>query len=424
MASDKNESIKSLRNSSEKTLEETSNLIVEEGASIQLKNSEVSSPVSLKSKKSLQESPVDEYNINITHINDCSPIDQLSFISDLDDMPPIRRSLNLSKAVKGMDDTHSHRSSRDSFDSSVHKQNLLQKLKDSKSKSTLVPSSSSFVSLLGGKSLGYFNQNHPLRLYLAAFFHNPLTKIFINFLILLNWLLLVIQYWEPSHRINKFGETKSDYGILVIQVFYILELVGKVIIFGFIKNPPPVQRKGRTREETEELEDLMARNIQGVSGQFIPHLSYFNDPLNKIDFIAIFSYWIDLILVLAVPNNQIYYFKILSTIRPIRLLLTTKSVSVIIQSLINSKSVLINILFFLVYFFIIFALLGRLLFDGKLRGRCFLADNKTLVYPLRFCIGHYLDKSQSFSKVDYLNGQALPWTDGYICKFNQICKVA
>lgn len=82
---------------------------------------------------------------------------------------------------------------------------------------------------------------------------------------------------------------------------------------------------------------------------------------NRIDFVAIVAYWVDFALLLTQQEiiddigRRLLVFKMLSALILLRLLNLTDGSKVILNSLKKAAPLLVNVLFFVLFFFVIFA---------------------------------------------------------------------
>lgn len=82
---------------------------------------------------------------------------------------------------------------------------------------------------------------------------------------------------------------------------------------------------------------------------------------SRVDFISVVAYWVDLILlltqqeILEEEGRRILVFKMLSALILLRLLNLTDGSRVILNSLKKAAPLLVNVLFFVLFFFVIFA---------------------------------------------------------------------
>jgi hypothetical protein len=81
---------------------------------------------------------------------------------------------------------------------------------------------------------------------------------------------------------------------------------------------------------------------------------------NRIDFVSVIAYWVDFALLLSYQEivgetRRILVFKMLSALILLRLLNVTDGSKVILNSLKKAAPLLVNVLFFVLFFFVIFA---------------------------------------------------------------------
>lgn len=89
--------------------------------------------------------------------------------------------------------------------------------------------------------------------------------------------------------------------------------------------------------------------------------AYLRHSWNRIDFVSILSYWIDFALIYTQQEiiedigRRVMVFKMLSALILLRLLNLTDGNRVILNSLKKAAPLLVNVLFFVLFFFVIFA---------------------------------------------------------------------
>jgi hypothetical protein len=89
--------------------------------------------------------------------------------------------------------------------------------------------------------------------------------------------------------------------------------------------------------------------------------AYLRHSWNRIDFVSIIAYWIDFALIMTQQEiiddieRRILVFKMLSALILLRLLNITDGNRVILNSLKKAAPLLVNVLFFVLFFFVIFA---------------------------------------------------------------------
>lgn len=223
-----------------------------------------------------------------------------------------------------------------------------------------------------GKSLGIFAPNNPLRMWLCDVLVNPITEPFILVVIVIQTILLTIQS-SPSVYDNarslRWGSSSLDYSFLVIFVIYTTELIVKIIVSGFIWNPreystlnrslglrKALAEKGRSlfslhRDPTvkkksvriEEPQPSFLRTFTGLQTSIdisgdprqrqrtrLAHRAFLRHSFNRLDFLAVISYWISfgLMIVGYQTAHHVFIFQMLSCLRILRLLGITRGTSV------------------------------------------------------------------------------------------------
>jgi hypothetical protein len=89
--------------------------------------------------------------------------------------------------------------------------------------------------------------------------------------------------------------------------------------------------------------------------------AYLRHSWNRIDFVSIISYWIHFALIFTEQEiieeigRRILVFKMLSALILLRLLNLTDGSRVILNSMKKAAPLLVNVLFFVLFFFVIFA---------------------------------------------------------------------
>ncbi|KAF9357185.1 calcium channel protein [Mortierella sp. AD094] len=237
------------------------------------------------------------------------------------------------------------------------------------------------------------------------------TDPFILVIILMQWVFFVITPATPDIK-NTFGSYWTHYGLLAINILYTLEIMAKSIVYGlfFDRNgfqwkkmiPKSMQKlfifmfstktttsvkmshslsrvnSIRSRASTNEKHHTQITTPGANEAPEMPvadtdtrpaHAPFFRSYYNRLDGIVVVCYWIDFILMMT-GVQELYVFKAISSLRPLRLLSLTEGTSTIIDSLSMSAPVLLTILGFIFFFFLILSLIGLLLFQGALSRRC------------------------------------------------------
>lgn len=224
---------------------------------------------------------------------------------------------------------------------------------------------------LRGKSLGFLAADNPLRVRLCDILVHPFTEPFILLVIIIQTVLLTIEsaksVWESPK--SHWGSAPLDYAYFCIFVIYTLELIAKVLVSGFIINPveystlnrnlgltQALAERGKTlitpqRQFSKKMSMLPAEPQASVIRTFtglnqleqeavddplqarrirLAHRAFLRHSFNRLDFVAVVSFWVSFLLSVSgvETSQQIYVFRMLSSLRILRLLALTNGTSV------------------------------------------------------------------------------------------------
>ncbi|KAG0044626.1 calcium channel protein [Gryganskiella cystojenkinii] len=311
---------------------------------------------------------------------------------------------------------------------------------------------------------------------LPRIFGRKYTDPIILVIILTQWVFFVITPTTKEAK-NIFGSYWTHYGLLAINILYTLEIMSKVIVYGLFFDRNGFQWRNRTPKSIQRFIDSFSSSSSRLPGHpkhslalshvnsnhsrtsitekhppHIPtntsaapvagtspasiagseaspaHAPFFTSYYNRLDGIVVICYWIDFTFMI-VGIQEIYIFKAMSTLRPLRLLSLTEGTSTIIDSLSISAPLLLTILGFIFFFFLILSLIGLLVFQGALSRRCALPEpdnpqNWIPVSPEVLCGGYY-SNGTILGIINY-KGQgdgddSSPRTSGMICPEPQVC---
>lgn len=159
-------------------------------------------------------------------------------------------------------------------------------------------------------------------------------ETFIMLLIVLHGIVLLVVGWGSNPfpvPPNQWTPTWDQIILLVIFSFYTLTTICRIIVYGLFINSTPNSKTA-----------------------FLRH------SWNRVDIVSIISYWVDLALLLTQQEiidegRRILVFKMLSALILLRLLNLTDGSRVILNSLKKAAPLLVNVLFFVLFFFVVFA---------------------------------------------------------------------
>lgn len=328
-----------------------------------------------------------------------------------------------------------------------------------------------------GNTWGIFGPENPLRKWLCEILVHPLTEPTILALIVAQTVLLAVNAASDAKYLEtrtKTWGTGFDYAIFALFVVYTLELIARTIVSGFISNPrelstlnrslgfrkavlqkaetlfaPAQDRQMPSRTATDDFDGptqpSIVRTFTGVPAPGGPGHSkqqqrirlarraFLRHSFNRLDFLAVVSYWISLAMQLSRLENSshVYVFNMLSCLRILRLLGLTAGTSIILRSLKKAAPLLVHVAFLICFFWLVFGIVGVQSFKSSLRRTCvWVGDdgsgqNFTLnIAPenIQFC-GGYLDA---------VSGAPMPWlfsdgrngtreSKGYLCPQGSLC---
>ncbi|ORX60316.1 hypothetical protein DM01DRAFT_1332475 [Hesseltinella vesiculosa] len=257
---------------------------------------------------------------------------------------------------------------------------------------------------LVGKSCGIFTPENHVRKLLAKWLAWRWTETFAMILLVLHGLILLIvgQTSTPTTQPpSSFGESWDQYALLAIFAFHTCFLIARILVFGLVWHK------------------------KSDSGP----LPFLRHSWNRIDFISVVAYWLDFALLLTQQEivddtRRILVFKTLAALVLLRLLNITKGNTVILHSLKKATPLLSNVAFFVLFFVVIFAVIGVQSFKGSFLRHCVWQDptNATNIQILDQYCGSYLDASGQKQPFIKLDGEPSDWSKGFTCEVGLQCK--
>lgn len=221
---------------------------------------------------------------------------------------------------------------------------------------------------LKGKSLGIFSPENPIRKRLCDILVQPWTEPLILVLIVLQTILLCVEaapsvYDIADGKTPPWGSSSIDWAILVLFVIYTIEVIARIIVSGFILNAAEYSTIDRQRgvrvAVAEKYRDVfkpqrhrsikqppqqrygpstLSRSVTWLHGDGLPETieenqrfqlarrAFLRHGFNRLDFVAVVSFWISFtVSVTGVEmDHHLYVFRMLSSLRILRLLAITK----------------------------------------------------------------------------------------------------
>ncbi|KZW03268.1 hypothetical protein EXIGLDRAFT_664412 [Exidia glandulosa HHB12029] len=159
-------------------------------------------------------------------------------------------------------------------------------------------------------------------------------------------------------------------------------------------------------------------------------LPYLRHSWNRIDFLAVLSFWITFVLsVYGIERAQgvhISIFRALSVLRCARLLAVTQGTTTIMHSLKIARPMLANVAYFVLFAIILFSVVGVQAFRGSLRRTCVLISTTPGVPDIELdqVCGGYIEPL-SLNRTGYISREGIPIDShrkGYTCPLGQVCR--
>jgi len=158
----------------------------------------------------------------------------------------------------------------------------------------------------------------------------------------------------------------------------------------------------------------------------LAHRAFLRHSFNRLDFIALVCYWISFFLAIFQQQNEyeIYVFRMLSSLRILKLLYITNGTTVILRSLKKAAPLLFNVAILIGFFWLLLAIIGVQSFKSSLLRTCYWQDpdNSSNNYTsFQFC-GGFLNDSGPQPWLLSPNGPAgAPSHKGFLCPINSQC---
>ncbi|KAK0539429.1 calcium channel protein [Tilletia horrida] len=173
------------------------------------------------------------------------------------------------------------------------------------------------------------------------------------------------------------------------------------------------------------VEAIMTQRAQAA------HYAYLRHSWNRVDLVAVIAFWVTFLLCIFKAENtdsyHIYIFRALSVLRAARLLTITTGTTTILQSLKLAAPLLVNVTFFIVFFMILFSIIGVQSFKGSYRRSCVWlgigADQQPGTnYTLsQICGGFYDAAGQAHGHLNTDLSPSGAGAKGFMCPNGQVC---
>ncbi|EIW52938.1 uncharacterized protein TRAVEDRAFT_155754 [Trametes versicolor FP-101664 SS1] len=205
-------------------------------------------------------------------------------------------------------------------------------------------------------------------------------------------------------------------------------LSGAQHLHAHMRNPsePTFLSKALRSDNSENTLSLPFRlSVEDSRGQTHRNLPYLRHSWTRIDFVAILSFWITVVLASSgVERNQYHIglFRAMSVLRTARLLAITSGTTTIMRSLKTARPLLASVSYFVLFAMILFSIVGIQSFKGSFRRTCHLLPTlgEDDIALDQNC-GGYIN-STTLQTMGYINADGQNASPkGFICPLGQIC---
>ncbi|SCV02207.1 LANO_0F15962g1_1 [Lachancea nothofagi CBS 11611] len=324
--------------------------------------------------------------------------------------------------------------------------------------------------VLCGKSLGIFPPNNRYRLKMASLVMSKWTARFKVFLSISMVVLLCVSFEGMDGSIAYTSSSKGGL-LFAINILYTFEISAQIFAFGFWDDSQLFHARGEEYRtllqilgfakfydnleskygsvfmrrifpfdikgyalagKTADKQLKSSVTFVGTPGELqadIPlYRAYARSSWNRVEFISTACFWVSLLLSINDydAKHGVLIFKTLATLRILKLATgEDSSQSPVLKSVKYGLPQLINVCFMLLYFWILFGILGVQSFQGSLRRQCVWTnpDDATETYEnsMQFCGGHLQPGTKKPMPYVFSDGRDGPLAKGFLCPQNSKC---
>ncbi len=186
-----------------------------------------------------------------------------------------------------------------------------------------------------GRALYLFETSNPFRRTLILLAENAWFDRVILIIILVNCIFLAMDDGPPPNSAKSRLLETSD---LIFNIIYTLEMVIKIISFGFVSSGP---------------------------------YAYIRSSWNILDFVVVVSGWVNFILSFTKESaGNFSVLRSLRLLRPLKAISSVPGMQIQVKALLSSIPSLLNVLALLTFLLFVFGILGMQLMASKLSYRC------------------------------------------------------
>lgn len=274
---------------------------------------------------------------------------------------------------------------------------------------------------LKGRTLNVFSSDSRVRNWFCNLLVNAYTEPLILLLIVLQTIVLTIEsapnvFKDGKGRPDRWGQQWTDWAMLALFIVFTFELIARIIVSGFILNaaeystidrskgirvavanqyraifqpqrhktvkansmqfPPEPSAIARSLTTLMQGQQALPETLEEQQRYQLARRAFLRHSFNRLDFVAVVSFWLSFVLGISGLESQhhIYIFKMLSCLRILRLLALTHGTAIILRSLKKAAPLLVRVAFLIVFFWLLFAIIGVQSFKSSLSRQCVWLD--------------------------------------------------
>lgn len=308
---------------------------------------------------------------------------------------------------------------------------------------------------LFGRSLSFFDDKHSVRVTLAKLIMNPWFEPVVFFSIIIHTIVLTYREWSPSttYKYTHYGKNWVDYIILAINLFYTVEILAKIIVFGLWDDREMFKELGlhrgstfskyfQTKKQSEQSYQIekpishsfhIKQKVDKEVNNKQRKRAFLRNSWNRVDLTSVLSFWLSLFFSINHfdDKHHFYVFRALGCLRILRLVNVTHGTVAILNSMKAAAPFLIDMSIFMLFFLGLFGIIGVQSFKSSFRRQCMWVNPEdsqdTYTHEFQFCGGYLaMDSSNEIQMMPYLNsdGTSSGIIKGFMCPLNSICQVS
>lgn len=256
--------------------------------------------------------------------------------------------------------------------------------------------------------------------------------------IIFNWLftfetiakIVAFGFWNDEQLMRATGRKYDSLweltGILkfyrYLETTYSSEFIHKIMPIRSLMEETPEQKKKAAMKSSVTVSDF-----RKVSDPVKLPRAYTRSSWGRLELLSTFSAWMALLLSINTYDDKhgARLFRPLMAFRILKLVDLDQGLVSILRTLKYGVSELLNVGFMLLYFWVIFGVLGIQTFKGSLKRQCVWSNpndpSDTYQYDMQFCGGFWNATNHKIENYIFADNTKGPMAKGFICPPNSKC---